>query len=64
MVKTSTVFAMSLPKSAIQFTENKGQWEPNVLYKADIPVGNLFIEKNVLTYLFVDKEAAHERQQK
>lgn len=62
MVKTSTVFAMSLPKSAIQFTENKGQWEPNVLYKADIPVGNLFIEKNVLTYLFIDKEAAHERQ--
>ncbi len=50
----------SLPfKSAIQFTENKGQWPENVLFKSDIPIGNLFVEKNCLTYLFVDKEATH-----
>ncbi|MFY8191095.1 MAG: hypothetical protein ACOVK9_09030, partial [Bacteroidia bacterium] len=36
--------------------------ENNVLFKADIPIGNLFIEKNALTYLFVDKEAAHRMQ--
>ncbi|OYU96147.1 MAG: hypothetical protein CFE21_06970 [Bacteroidetes bacterium B1(2017)] len=53
----------SLPiKSAIQFTENKGQWQENVLFKADIPIGNIFIEKNCLTYLFIDKEATHEYQ--
>jgi len=42
--------------------ENKGQWPANVLFKADLPIGNLFIEKNQLTYLFVDKEATHELQ--
>jgi hypothetical protein len=42
--------------------ENKGQWPANVLFKADLPIGNLFIEKNQLTYLFIDKEATHELQ--
>lgn len=54
--------ANSFPKSAIQFTENLGQWEKNILFKADIPIGNLFIENNTLTYLFVDKEATHRKQ--
>ena len=54
--------AINLPKSAIQFTENKGQWKENILFKADIPIGNLFVERNCLTYLFVDKEATHEYQ--
>jgi len=58
----SICIANGLPKTGIQFTENKGQWENNVLFKADIPIGNLFIEKNALTYLFVDKEAAHRMQ--
>ncbi len=50
----------SLPfKTAIQFTENKGQWPQNVLFKSDLPIGNLFVEKNCLSYLFVDKEATH-----
>ncbi|MBC7383598.1 MAG: gliding motility-associated C-terminal domain-containing protein [Bacteroidia bacterium] len=51
--------AGNFPSSAIQFIENKGQWEPNVLFKAELPIGNLFVEKNQLTYLFVDKEATH-----
>jgi gliding motility-associated-like protein len=55
-------WASELPKTGIQFTENKGQWENNILFKADIPVGNLFIEKNALTYLFIDKEATHRMQ--
>ncbi|MCF8255675.1 MAG: hypothetical protein K9J84_13950, partial [Bacteroidia bacterium] len=59
---TQFLYAIEIPKSGIQFTENKGQWEAPFLFKADIPIGNLFIEKDQLTYLFVDKEATHEMQ--
>jgi gliding motility-associated-like protein len=52
------------PKLGIHFIENKGQWPSEVLFRADIPIGDLFIEKNTLTYLFVDKEAIHEAQHK
>jgi gliding motility-associated-like protein len=58
----SFVWSAGLPKSGIQFTENKGQWSSNVLFKSDIPIGNLFVEKNSLTYLFIDKEATHKIQ--
>lgn len=36
------------------FIENKNQWEQNVLFKADIPSGALFVEKNCLTYHLYD----------
>jgi len=39
------------------FTENKNQWHKNVLFKADIPSGNLFLERNCFTYQFYDAEA-------
>ena len=60
--KSVDLFAINLPRNYIEFIENKGQWENNVIFKADIPIGNLFVEKNQLTYLFVDKEATHEYQ--
>lgn len=41
----------------LQFIENKGQWNKNVLYRARIPMGTLFLEKNTLTYVLVDPEA-------
>lgn len=33
------------------FTENKGQWPENVLYRSLFPGGALFVEKNAFTYL-------------
>lgn len=56
---TNQAFAFSVPKQKIQFIPNKGQWENNVLYKADLPIGHLFVERTRITYLFTDKEAAH-----
>ena len=42
------------------FIENKGQWEQNILFKADIPGGALFLEKNCLTYNLIDgKDIRH-----
>ncbi len=36
----------------LEFKENKGQWNDNVEYKARIPGGNLYLEKDKLTYQF------------
>jgi hypothetical protein len=44
----------------IKFIENKGQWQSNILFKASIPSGALFIEEKQLTYVFVDKQAIHD----
>ncbi|HBX50212.1 MAG TPA: hypothetical protein DEH02_03980, partial [Bacteroidales bacterium] len=46
------------------FIENKNQWPEKVLFKANIPDGTLWLEKNCLTYNFVkrtdlEKSCAH-----
>lgn len=41
-------------KKVVSFTENKGQWETQVLFKADIPGGAMFLEKTKITYAFYD----------
>ncbi len=40
----------------VEFKENKGQWENNILYRAKIPAGELFLEKNKLTYQFYNEQ--------
>jgi gliding motility-associated-like protein len=40
----------------IKFTENKGQWDANVLFRAQLDGGALFLEKNCFTYSFYEKE--------
>jgi gliding motility-associated-like protein len=41
----------------IKFTENRNQWEKQVLYRAQLDGGVLFLEKNCFTYSFYDKDA-------
>jgi len=43
--------------NSVEFIENKDQWEPNVLYKADINSGAVFLERNCFTYVFKDVAA-------
>ena len=45
----------------IKFIENKGQWTSEVLFKADIPGGHLFVSKNCLTYYLVDKSGDNQK---
>lgn len=40
----------------IKFQENKGQWHPNVVFKADISYGGVFFEKNCFTFDFYSRE--------
>lgn len=48
----------------VRFIENKGQWKSFILYKADIPGGDLFITNKGLVYNLVDEQALHEQQHK
>lgn len=41
--------------AALKFTENIGQWNDNILFRARLDGGLLFFEKNCLTFNFYDK---------
>lgn len=49
-----SLFALSLAAAGppvASFTENKGQWPAQVAYRARVPGGALFVERNAFTYL-------------
>lgn len=50
----------TIKSSKFSFIENKNQWDSNILYKADIDGGALFLEKNLITFAFIDAEALHD----
>lgn len=39
----------------VEFVENKGQWEDNIIFKAKLPAGNIYLEQNEITYQFYDE---------
>ncbi|MBK6521913.1 MAG: hypothetical protein IPG08_06065 [Sphingobacteriaceae bacterium] len=41
--------------SSLKFTENLGQWDDKILFRAQLDGGLLFFEKNCLTFNFYDK---------
>ena len=41
---------------SVQFIENKGQWDKDILYRAEIQNGYLFITETGLEYVFYDGE--------
>lgn len=50
------ITANSVAQNAVlEFKENKGQWNQNVLFKAHIPGGNLYLESKKLTYQFFNE---------
>ncbi|HPQ08916.1 MAG TPA: PKD domain-containing protein [Bacteroidia bacterium] len=42
--------------SYVKFSENKGQWNENVLFRSTLDGGVLFVEKDKLTFNFFDKK--------
>lgn len=48
-------------QNTIRFTENKNQWDKQVMYRAQLDGGVLFLEKNCFTYNFYDKETLREQ---
>jgi gliding motility-associated-like protein len=43
--------------SLLEFIENKGQWENEVRFRADLKGGWVFLQENAATYLFYEEKA-------
>src|ERR1700754_1218561 len=54
--KASAEALMPKASSNIYFTENLGQWDNNILLKAGLDGGVVFVERNCLTFNFYDKK--------
>ncbi len=50
------LFCVRITAQEVTFMPNKGQFESQVLYKAQIPGGVLFVEKNGLTYSLLEAD--------
>ena len=48
--------ASNSEKHGLSFIENKGQWEDNILFQANLPNGKIYLEDSCLTFLIYDKE--------
>lgn len=55
--QTTQAQASHKHSGTLEFTENKNQWDPRVLYKLDLSEGAMFLEKNCFTFLFKDMAA-------
>lgn len=42
------------PSGSYKFIQNGGQWPDGVLYKADLPAGKIWLEKQGVLYQFID----------
>jgi gliding motility-associated-like protein len=58
-------FGESAAADGLRFVQNKGQWEKDVLFRAELPGGFLFLKKQSLIYTLYDSRevsANHARQ--
>ncbi|MBN8701504.1 MAG: gliding motility-associated C-terminal domain-containing protein [Bacteroidetes bacterium] len=60
----SIVFFSVAAKASLKFIPNANQWEQQVKYKADLPGGAAFLEKNCITYALYDAKAIEELHHK
>lgn len=44
----------------LQFVENKGQWDNEVCYRADIPSGAIFMERGCITFNMFNQSELHQ----
>ena len=54
------ISAFAGAQNDFEFVPNQGQFHENVLYRADLPSGALFLERDGMTFSFYDGEAFHE----
>ena len=52
-----------IAQDAYYFIENQKQWDKKILYKTELKNGAMFLERNCLTYNFIDgKDINHNHQ--
>ncbi len=54
----SVVFSLAIynSKAQVRFTQNKGQWQPNIQFKAELKSAKIFIGNGKLAYYFYDAD--------
>ncbi|MCU0435769.1 MAG: gliding motility-associated C-terminal domain-containing protein [Bacteroidia bacterium] len=60
---TSFNLAADNGSGKVFYEENKGQWQPQIAFRADLPAGSVFLEKNKLlftSYRLQDVQDVHE----
>ncbi len=60
LVFLSFITTFAIAQGDFEFVPNQGQFHKNVLYRADIPSGALFLEQDGITFSFYDGEVFHE----
>ncbi|MBN2681446.1 MAG: gliding motility-associated C-terminal domain-containing protein [Bacteroidales bacterium] len=60
LIITMLVGIIANSQSYLQFIENNGQWNNAVNYKADIPSGVIFMERNCLTFNMFNQAELHQ----
>ncbi|MCI5054651.1 MAG: PKD domain-containing protein [Flavobacteriales bacterium] len=60
MLVLFVLYEFSLSASSVGFIENKGQWQSNVAFRASLGTGQIYLEKNQLTFCFQNEEDLHE----
>ncbi len=50
-------------KTEIKYIENKGQWEPEILFQTDVNAGNVYLEKDGFTFAQYSPEDLKKRGQ-
>lgn len=53
-------YQFSMAQQAVEFTENKGQWDKAALFKGEISSGAFFLRQNGFTVLMHNEEDLHE----
>lgn len=58
ILSTLTAFASDTPDArTLEFVENRGQWNDQATFAAELPAGRLFLNPTRFTYAFVDPAA-------
>ena len=60
LVFLSFITTFANAQGDFEFVPNQGQFHKNVLYRADVPSGTLFLEQDGMTFSFFDGEIFHE----
>ena len=60
-LKIAATFAQELPsnENKFKFIENKGQWPEFVFFRAESPLGKMYVEQGRILYQFLDAKGLH-----
>ncbi len=64
VISSSFIYGKVDIAPTIDYVKNNGQWENPVLYKADLHGGWVFLEKNSLTFKFINNKHHHPSEEK